>query len=260
MAPQRARVRDAVTRSGDEASEALQQIPTRALVDRLVEAYPFPDPNAAAERGLLAYGGDLSPERLLSAYAQGVFPWYDEDPILWFSPDPRMVLRIGSLRVSRSLRRRERQAPYSITMDTAFERVIRACRDTPRPGQDGTWINEDMLAAYCRLHELGFAHSVEAWSREGEVEDALVGGLYGISLGRAFFGESMFARAPDASKLAFVRLVHQLESWGFELVDCQVRTEHLARFGATEWARADFLEALDRALEGDTRVGRWRFD
>lgn len=257
MARERARVRDAVTHPPDDS---LQRLPTRALVDRLIDAYPFPDPSVADRHGLLAYGGDLSAERLLSAYAQGVFPWYQEDPILWFSPDPRMVLRTGSLHVSRSLARRERRAPYKITMDTAFESVIAACRDTPRPGQDGTWINEDMVAAYCRLHELGFAHSVEAWSHNEDGEEALVGGLYGISLGRAFFGESMFAWAPDASKLAFVRLIRQLESWRFDLVDCQVRTEHLARFGATEWTRAEFLEAVDRALESDTRVGRWRFD
>ena len=255
-----------MTRSLAESTPAPQRLPTRAFVDRLTRAHPFPDPSVADRHGLLAYGGDLSPERLLSAYAQGVFPWYDEDPILWFSPDPRMVLPIGSLRMSRSLARRERRAPFVITMDTAFERVITACRDTPRPDQDGTWINEDMVAAYCRLHELGFAHSVEAWSREDDGpggqgrEAVLVGGLYGISLGRAFFGESMFARASDASKLAFVRLMHQLEHWRFDFVDCQVRTDHLARLGATEWARSDFLEALDRALEGDTRVGRWRFD
>lgn len=237
-----------------------QRLPTRALVDPLLEAFAFPDPRAADRHGLLAYGGDLSPERLLSAYAQGVFPWYDEDPILWFSPDPRMVLRTESLRVSRSLAKQERRAPYAITMDEAFERVITACRETPRPGQSGTWINADMVAAYCRLHELGFAHSVEAWARNEAGQTRLVGGLYGVSLGHAFFGESMFAWAPDASKLAFVRLVRQLERWRFELVDCQVRTEHLARFGATEWTRDDFLLALDRALEGDTRVGRWRFD
>ena len=235
---------------------------TRAIVAELVRAYPFPDPREADVRGLLAYGGDLAPERLIAAYAQGVFPWYDEDPILWFSPDPRMVLRPDALRVGRSLAKRVRAAPYRLTMDTAFREVITACRDTPRPGQDGTWITPDMLEAYCALHRLGFAHSVEAWATADEDErgEQLVGGLYGISLGRAFFGESMFAHAPDASKIAFVRFVRQLADWRFDLVDCQVTTEHLARFGATEWRRAAFLDALDQALAAETRRGAWRFD
>ena len=224
----------------------------------LVHAFPFPDPREADGRGLLAWGGDLAPERLVAAYAQGVFPWYDENPILWFSPDPRMVLRPAELHVARSLAKRLRAAPYRITLDTAFRDVIRACRETPRPGQDGTWITEDMLAAYCRLHELGFAHSVEAWERGAG--ERLVGGLYGISLGRAFFGESMFAAATDASKIAFALFVRQLERWGFDFIDCQVTTEHLARFGATEWRRDAFLAALERALDAETRRGTWRFD
>ena len=235
---------------------------TREWVEALVHAYPFPDPRSSDERGLLAYGGDLAPERLLSAYAQGVFPWYDEDPILWFSPDPRMVLRPSDLHVGRSLAKRERTAPFAIRMDTAFREVITACREMPRPDQDGTWINEDMLEAYCTLHELGFAHSVEAWSAapaddEGE---KLVGGLYGISLGRAFFGESMFARVPDASKIAFARFVRQAGAWGIDLIDCQVTTPHLSRFGAKEWSRTDFLDALDRAMDGETRRGPWRLN
>lgn len=244
---------------------------TRALVEELVRAHPFPDPRRADRRGLLAYGGDLEPERLLAAYAQGVFPWYDEAPILWFSPDPRMVLRPAELHVGRSLEKRIRARPHALTMDRAFGDVIRACAAAPRPGQDGTWINRDMIEAYERLHRLGFAHSVEAWEANDEGEcssttDAnplrhrLVGGLYGVSLGRAFFGESMFATAPDASKIAFVAFVHQLERWGFDFVDCQVRTEHLARFGATQWRRKDFLAALDRALEAETRRGLWVFD
>lgn len=245
------------------------RLSTREWVDELVRVFPFPDPRLADARGLLGYGGDLAPERLLAAYAQGVFPWYDEDPILWFSPDPRMVLRPSELHVGRSLAKRERLAPYAIRMDTAFREVIVACRDAPRPGQDGTWINRDMLEAYCGLHELGYAHSVEAWAadpEEGGEEggekaggERLVGGLYGIALGRAFFGESMFAISADASKVAFVRLVRQLEAWGFDFVDCQVATDHLARFGATEWKRDDFLDALDRAMEGETRRGRWMF-
>jgi leucyl/phenylalanyl-tRNA--protein transferase len=230
-------------------------------IGELVRAYPFPDPRATDARGLLAWGGDLGAERLLSAYAQGVFPWYNEDPILWFSPDPRMVLLPSKLHVGRSLARRERARPFAIRMDTAFERVIEACSDAPRPGQDGTWINADMIDAYVALHELGFAHSVEAWAvGDEECGDRLVGGLYGISLGGAFFGESMFAHEDDASKLAFVALVRQLESWDFDFIDCQVRTEHLARFGATEWRRTRFLTALGVALEAETRRGRWSFD
>ncbi|MFO0691247.1 MAG: leucyl/phenylalanyl-tRNA--protein transferase [Myxococcota bacterium] len=261
---------------------------TRALVDELVRAFPFPDPRRADRRGLLAYGGDLEPERLLAAYAQGVFPWYDEEPILWYSPDPRMVLLPEELRVGRSLAKRVRAQPYVLTLDRAFGEVIRACAAAPRPGQDGTWIGEDMIEAYERLHILGFAHSVEAWAvdpasdsvraaelvgepnpdsdphpdagAEHDGPPRLVGGLYGVSLGGAFFGESMFARASDASKLAFVALVDQLVRWRFDFIDCQVRTEHLARFGAREWPRRAFLDALERTLERETRRGRWAFD
>ena len=237
-------------------------IPTQKLVDELVAAFTFPDPRVADERGLLAYGGDLAPERLLSAYAQGVFPWYDEDPILWFSPDPRMILRPSDLHVGRSLAKRERARPYLIKMDTAFRAVITACREMRRPDQDGTWINEDMLEAYCELHTLGFAHSVEAWAADVESEsgERLVGGLYGIALGQAFFGESMFAHAPDASKVAFAAFARQLEAWNFSVIDCQVTTEHLARFGATEWTREKFLSTLPGIFEAETRLGLWAFD
>lgn len=232
----------------------------RALVDELVRAYPFPDPRRADRRGLLAYGGDLAPERLLAAYAQGVFPWYDEAPILWYSPDPRMVLSPDALHVGRSLRKRIRARPFGLSMDRAFADVIRACAEAKRPGQPGTWIGRDMIEAYRRLHALGFAHSVEAWERDETGEPRLVGGLYGVSLGRAFFGESMFARVEDASKIAFVALVRQLEAWRFDFVDCQVRTEHLARFGATEWRRGAFLRALASALESETRRGVWTLE
>ncbi|MFK7895616.1 MAG: leucyl/phenylalanyl-tRNA--protein transferase [Myxococcota bacterium] len=233
----------------------------RSLIDELIRAYPFPDPRDSDERGLLGYGGDLEPERLLSAYAQGVFPWYSEEPILWFSPDPRMVLLPAELHVGRSLAKRSRARPYAIRMDTNFAGVIQACREAPRPDQDGTWITEDMMRAYIGLHELGFAHSVEAWAHlEGEDEERLVGGLYGVSLGRAFFGESMFAQAPDASKLAFAALVEQLAVWDFEFVDCQVHTDHLERFGATEWPRDAFLDALEGALQAETRRDKWVFD
>lgn len=213
---------------------------------------PFPDPGQAEPRGLLAWGGELSAERLLSAYASGIFPWFDEPPILWFSPDPRVVLLPSQLHVGRTLRRRIAAREYTVRFDTDFESVIRACSETPRPGQEGTWIGSDMIDAYCELNRLGVAHSAEAYF-EGE----LVGGCYGLSLGRAFFGESMFARRGDASKVAFVELVHQLEEWAFDFVDCQLHTDHLARFGAVEWPRARFLEALARALDGPTRLGRW---
>jgi leucyl/phenylalanyl-tRNA--protein transferase len=223
---------------------------------RLSSELAFPRPEQADRSGLLAVGGDLEPERLLLAYAHGIFPWYEErGPILWHSPDPRMVLRPAELRCSRSLRRAERARPYELTLDTAFEQVIRGCALAERPDGRGTWITAEMIDAYCRLHELGFAHSAEAWSR-----GALVGGLYGVSLGGCFFGESMFAAESDASKLAFVALVRKMRVWDFDLVDCQVHTDHLARFGATEWSRTRFLECLERSLEKPTRRGRWAFE
>jgi leucyl/phenylalanyl-tRNA--protein transferase len=220
---------------------------------RLPREIVFPDPRLAEPDGLLAVGGDLGVERLLTAYAAGVFPWYGPDsPILWWSPDPRLVLVPERLHVPRSLERTRRRGTYRVTCDTAFERVIRACAETGRPGQEGTWITEAMIRAYLRLHHEGFAHSFEAW--EGE---ALAGGLYGVSLGAAFFGESMFARRPDASKLAFVASVEFLQLRGIRLVDCQVRTDHLVRFGAEEWPRERFLEALEQALVVPTQRGAW---
>jgi leucyl/phenylalanyl-tRNA--protein transferase len=222
-------------------------------VFRLPREVAFPDPRRAEPDGLLAVGGDLAPERLLAAYAAGIFPWYGPDsPISWWSPDPRLVLDPARLHVPRSLARTRRRAPYRLTADAAFGRVIRACAGVSRPDQDGTWITPAMIRAYVQLHELGFAHSFEAW--EGE---ALVGGLYGVSLGAAFFGESMFAARPDASKLALVESVEWLASRGVQLVDCQVRTEHLSRFGAEEWPRERFLAALAGALERPTLRGRW---
>lgn len=224
-------------------------------LDELILAYPFPDPREGSAEGLLAYGGDLRPERLLSAYAQGIFPWYEEDPILWFSPDPRMVLLPAELRIDRTLRKNLRRGRYEMRMDTDFRGVIAACAETPRPGQRGTWITNDMLEAYCQLHALGFAHSCESW-----LDGELVGGIYGISLGRAFFGESMFARASDASKVALVHLVRQIEAWGFDFLDCQAHTPHTERLGAREWPRDVFLDALERALEAPTRRGQWRLE
>ncbi len=220
---------------------------------RLSRDIIFPDPSLAEEDGILAVGGDLSPDRLLRAYAEGIFPWFNEgSPILWWSPDPRLVLYPDELHVSASLARTLRRGRFRVTADAAFGRVIRACSDTERPGQDGTWITDEMIAAYEELHRLGYAHSFEAWSGE-----ALAGGLYGVSLGGAFFGESMFSREPDASKVAFVRGVEFLQQRGIELVDCQVRTDHLVRLGAREIPRTAFLERLDELLYRPTLRGRW---
>ncbi|HAA58367.1 MAG TPA: leucyl/phenylalanyl-tRNA--protein transferase [Myxococcales bacterium] len=216
----------------------------------------FPPPELAEEDGLLAVGGDLRPERLLLAYSDGIFPWYNEDsPILWFSPNPRMMLHPSELRVNRSLRKALRKHDYELRFDTHFREVIEACAETPREGQDGTWITSDMLEAYCELFDLGFAHCIEAWQ-----DDRLVGGVYGVSLGRGFFGESMFAHASNASKIAFVALTRQLERWSFCLIDCQVYTPHLAHFGATERPRAEFLQTLKAALRHDTHRGPWQLD
>jgi len=221
-------------------------------VYRLGPEVSFPPPEEAEESGLLAVGGDLSPQRLLLAYALGIFPWYDEPPILWFSPDPRMVLVPSELHVPRRLERTLRQGGFETSLDRAFPQVIRACAAARRAGQKGTWINPDMVEAYERLHELGFAHSCEAWW-DGE----LVGGVYGVSIGRGFFGESMFHRRTDASKVALVTLVRQLAAWDFDLVDCQLHTEHLERFGAREWPRTRFQAALARTIEAPTRRGPW---
>ncbi len=226
-------------------------MPVFRLDDRLV----FP-PVHLAEDGLLALGGDLRPERLLLAYTQGIFPWYAENlPILWHSPDPRMMMTTRDLVIQKSLRKAIRRAPYRLAMDTAFAEVLRGCASVPRPGQTGTWLIPEMVEAYLELHRLGFAHSIEAWDGE-----SLAGGLYGVSLGAAFFGESMFARCPDASKIAFVACVRQLDRWGIGLVDCQVHTEHLERFGAYEVPRAKYLELLEVALDEPTRRGVWQFD
>ena len=225
-------------------------------VYRLGPELAFPPPERAEPNGLLAVGGDLEPKRLLLAYSKGIFPWYDESlPILWHSPDPRMVLLAGDLHVSRSLRKVLRQRPYELRLDTCFEGVIRACAAVERPGQAGTWITGEMKEAYVELHRRGFAHSVEAWR-----DDRLVGGLYGVSLGAAFFGESMYAQESEASKVAFVAFAEQLRRWGIRLIDCQVYTEHLARFGAQEWSRRGFLATLRAALQEPTRPGPWHFD
>jgi leucyl/phenylalanyl-tRNA--protein transferase len=225
-------------------------MPVYQLDERLL----FPPPERGPRRGPIAVGGDLRPERLLLAYSMGIFPWQGE-PLHWHSPDPRLVLLADELHVTRSLRRAQKRKPYRLSLDTAFRDVITACATAPRPGQEGTWITPAMVDAYAELHRRGVAHSAEAWDGE-----RLVGGLYGLSLGAAFFGESMFALEPDASKLAFVALVEQLGRWGIPLLDCQVYTAHLARFGAREWPRRDFLQALAAALDRPTRLGPWRFD
>lgn len=218
---------------------------------------PFPPLSLALREpnGLLAAGGDLSIDRLLEAYRSGIFPWFSEgDPILWWSPDPRMVLFPAELKISRSLAKTLRRKRFRVTADRAFGAVIEACR-APRPGQDGTWITSQMSAAYHQLHEAGHAHSVEAW-----LDNELAGGLYGVALGRAFFGESMFARVSDASKVAFVALVRQLARWRFGLIDCQMNTRHLASLGAREIPREDFARRLASLVDYAPVSGPWRFD
>jgi len=202
---------------------------------------PFPPLDQAEDMpsGLLAVGGDLSVRRLVDAYSRGIFPWFSRgDPILWWSPDPRMVLFPEELRVQRSLRKRLARPDYEVRVDAAFDEVVRGCA-APRAAQDGTWITPAMRAAYGRMHAVGLAHSVETW-----IDGELAGGLYGIALGRVFFGESMFTRRPDASKIALVHLARRLGAAGFGLIDCQMRTDHLARFGAREIARTRFAALL----------------
>jgi len=220
---------------------------------RLSRHLIFPDPEEAEAGGLLAVGGDLSLRRLLLAYSMGIFPWYTEgEPILWWSPDPRLVLEPATLNISKSLARTLKKRVFTVTMDRCFDRVIQKCATVTRKHERGTWITPDMIAAYCTLHQAGFAHSVETW-KAGQ----LVGGLYGVSLGAAFFGESMFSEQPDASKIALVYLVQTLDQWKIRLIDCQVRTEHLVRMGAREIPRSEFLQRLQKALQHETRRGRW---
>lgn len=218
---------------------------------------PFPEvERALAEpNGLLAAGADLSLPRLLEAYRNGIFPWFGHDqPILWWSPDPRMVLFPAELKVSRSLARTLRNARFEVRADTAFDAVIEGCRQ-PRRGESGTWITEEMTAAYGTMHRAGFAHSVETW-----LDDKLVGGLYGVALGRAFFGESMFARVSDASKVALVALARQLQHWEFGLIDCQMNTAHLASMGAREIPRAEFTRRLRELVHYAPVPVPWRLE
>ena len=200
----------------------------------------FPDVELASPDGILAIGGDLSPERLLLAYRNGIFPWYSEgEPIVWYSPEKRMVLFPGELKVSKSMKQLIRRGTYQITWNENFEEVIKACQESPRKDQDGTWITEEMRLAYIRLHEMGHAKSVEVWR-----EEELVGGLYGIDLGHVFCGESMFSREANTSKFAFINLAQRLEKENYRLIDCQVYTAHLASLGAREIPRKDFTKLL----------------
>jgi leucyl/phenylalanyl-tRNA--protein transferase len=222
---------------------------------QLPEETIFPPPDLADESGILAVGGDLTEERLVLAYSMGIFPWYSQgDPILWWSPDPRLVLFPGEMRVSRSLKQIISKGTFKITMDTAFESVIKECASVHKRNAGDTWITDEMIDAYIHLHHSGFAHSVESWS-----DDTLVGGLYGVSLGSAFFGESMYAKKSNASKVAFVSLIQQLVNWKFTLIDCQVATKHLKTFGAHDISRTEFIVLLKRSLEEKTRKGKWTF-
>jgi leucyl/phenylalanyl-tRNA---protein transferase len=223
---------------------------------RLVDDMVFPPPDYADPSGLIAVGGDLSSERLLEAYRVGIFPWYSEDqPILWWSPDPRFVLELKQFKISRSLQKTLRKKMFHVTFDRVFEDVIAACAEVPREGQSGTWITPEMCEAYIELHGLGFAHSVECW-----FEGRLAGGLYGVSLGKAFFGESMFHRKTDASKVALAVLVEKLRDWGFHFIDSQMTTEHMQRLGAEEIPRRIFLKKLQSALRHSTKRGKWHVE
>lgn len=222
-------------------------------VFQLTEDLVFPDPSLAEDDGLLAIGGDLSIERLLLAYSNGIFPWYDEgSPIQWWALNPRMALIPEDFKLSKSLKQKIRRAEFSITFDGAFEKVIEQCSLIPRADQHGTWITDEMKQAYIKLHKLGFAHSVECY-----FEKELVGGLYGISIGKAFFGESMFHYKTDASKIAFHALMQKLKDWEFQLIDAQMETPLLKSFGAKLIPLEDYREKLKRALDFDSHRGKW---
>ena len=227
------------------------------MISLLHENTPFP-PVAQALRqpnGLLAAGADLSLTRLLEAYRRGIFPWFSaDDPILWWSPDPRMVLFPGEFKISRSLQKTLLRGQYKVRCDTAFEQVIRAC-SLPREGQNGTWIQEKIIAAYIRLHRAGYAHSIETW-----MDDELVGGLYGVSIGRMFYGESMFSHKTDASKIALAHLTAQLKRWGFGMIDCQMNTAHLTTLGAREIPRREFLIRLQELIHYPNITSPWFLD
>ncbi|MGH8684406.1 MAG: leucyl/phenylalanyl-tRNA--protein transferase [Nitrosospira sp.] len=227
------------------------------MIPWLTPEIPFPPLSSALTKpnGLLAVGGDLSPQRLIEAYRHGIFPWFNEgEPILWWSPDPRMVLFPGELKISRSLRKALKKSNYEIRVDSAFSEVMQACAK-PRREHPGTWIHAGMISAYTALHEMGLAHSVEVW-----IDGKLMGGLYGVAQGRMFFGESMFSHASDASKIAFVHLVTQLERRGFRMIDCQMKTAHLASLGGREIPRKEFSQRLKELVNYPERVEKWCFD
>ena len=227
------------------------------MTERLHYASYFPQVETALKdpNGLLAMGGDLSLEWLLDAYRHGIFPWFNPgEPILWWSPDPRMVLVPGDIRITRSLAKRMRNAGFELRVDSAFVEVMRAC-GAPREDVAGTWISEAMVAAYSRLFDAGYAHSVETWH-----DGVLVGGLYGVAIGRMFYGESMFSREPDASKIALVRLAQQVQQWEFGMIDCQMETAHLSSMGARTMPRAAFVTRLAELVNLPHRPGPWTFD
>lgn len=230
------------------------------MIPWLTDDTPFPSVERAlsSPNGLLAAGGDLTVARLLEAYRSGIFPWFNPgDPILWWSPNPRMVLIPGEFKTSRSLAKVLRNTPYEVHTDTAFEQVMRSCaapRAKNRAGHPGTWIDEDMIAAYCALHQLGYAHSVEIW-----MDGKLVGGLYGVSIGRMFYGESMFSDVSNASKIALAHLARQLERWQFGMIDCQMNTPHLATLGAREIPRSEFIASLQELIHC-APITDWQFD
>ncbi len=227
------------------------------MIPWLTSDLRFPPPELALiePNGLLAVGGDLSCNRLIQAYSKGIFPWFNEDePILWWSPDPRMVLFPAELKISRSLRKALQKHNFQVFADSSFDQVIAGCA-APRRNQRGTWINPGMIKAYRELHRMGYAHSVETW-----IDGKLAGGLYGVALGRAFFGESMFSRTTDASKIAFVHLVKQLARWRFGIIDCQMKTAHLASFGAREIPRTQFTRIIEELIHYGGVEGMWRLD
>lgn len=221
------------------------------MIPKLTYHLSFPNPRNASEEGIVAYGGDLSPSRLMLAYRLGIFPWYSaNDPILWWSPDPRLILELDEFKLSRSLRKKIPH--FDVRFDTAFAQVIRECSIAPRRGQKGSWIISEMIEAYEELHALGYAHSVEAY-QNGE----LVGGLYGVAIGAVFCGESMFAKVSDASKVAFATLIERLSEWGFDFVDCQVPTNHLKSLGAKEVSREYFLTRLEKQIHIIPNAHSW---
>ncbi|WP_456390053.1 leucyl/phenylalanyl-tRNA--protein transferase [Hydrogenimonas sp.] len=225
------------------------------LIPRLGYDYIFPNPRYAMKEGLLAYGGDLNPDRVLMAYRQGIFPWYNEgDPILWWSPDPRLLLYPEKFKIHRSLRKKLRHGHYKIKLDRNFVDVMRHCANVPRHGQNGTWILPEVVESYSMLHAQGFAHSVEVYDEE----DGLVGGLYGVSVGTAFFGESMFSLQPDSSKIALAHMVELAKLWKFDFIDCQIPSDHLIRLGAECVDRDRFLDELEETQKKPGVPGDWR--